>query len=333
MKNQAKYTLVFLPFLLLLLAPAVVAQNTTYTDYYTAINKAKQLAAEQQNKRATQAYNSAFETAFPFPDDIIDAIKLNGKLNNKAEVEQLLKLLVLSGYKKDNEIAVYLEEDQQYFKHRRDTYLAIPEYQDELDTIYPLHRQAYLKNVDFAKDQYLSMFKSHEFLITYTRKYANATANQSQGEYLQNTLWSSTKDLFLNLYHAGQDISRQQTDTWNDDLFLNCLIHSAQTPTYKKEEYQTFLFDMVKLGNLSPYQYATIIDDVERRLGNPQRYGTITDPVAFDGNIEKYRNTPKQISSIQDIKKVDERRKAIFLPPLWVSAKKFGFKLPEDYTF
>jgi len=43
--------------------------------------------------------------------------------------------------------------------------------------------------------------------------------------------------------------------------------------------------------------------------------------------------TPRQISAIKEITKVDERRKAIFLPPLWVSAKKYSFKLPENYSF
>lgn len=177
----------------------------------------------------------------------------------------------------------------------------------------------------------MSIFKSLEFLITNTRKYTSHTTDQAQQLYLQEALWKSTKDLFLNVYNAGQDINRQHTDTWNDDLFINCLIHSAQITTYKKEEYLLFLLEMVKLGNLSPYQYAIIIDDTERRLGNDQIYGTITDPIEFDGNIEKYRNTIKQISYIKNIDKVDERRKKIFLPPLWISAKKNGFKLPEHY--
>lgn len=282
---------------------------------------------------AAQEYDKAFLTTFTFPDDSIEAIKVNEKLNNKDNINELLKLLVLSGYKRENAIPVYLEEDQHYFKASRETYLPIPQYQKELDSIYPLYRKEYLKHVDFTKDQYLALFKSHEFLITYTRKFATDTLDESKGQYLQETLWRSTKDLFFNVYHARQDINRQQTDSWNDDLFLNCLIHSAQTPTYKKEEYQQFLLEMVKVGNLSPYQYAIIIDDIERRLGNAQIYGTIIDPIEFDGDIEKYRNTPKQIFSIRDIDHVDERRKAIFLPPLWVSAKKFGFKLPEQYTF
>lgn len=330
MKSNTKINLVLF-FILLMSTNRLLAQKKDYTTYYNLINKAQRLDAENNTKMAIQEYDKAFLIAFPFPDDIIDAIKVNEKLNNKDKINKLLKLLVLSGYKKESEIPVYLEEDQHYFKASRETYLPIPEYQKELDSIYPLYRNEYLRNIDFTKDQYLSIFKSLEFLITNTRKYTSHTTDQAQQLYLQEALWKSTKDLFLNVYNAGQDINRQQTDTWNDDLFINCLIHSAQITTYKKEEYQLFLLEMVKLGNLSPYQYAIIIDDTERRLGKDQIYGTITDPIEFDGNIEKYRNTIKQISYIKNIDKVDERRKKIFLPPLWISAKKNGFKLPEHY--
>lgn len=333
MKNTTQPNVIFLLFILFVFPTIIFAQQTDYTVYYTSINSAERLAVQNKEMQAAKEYDKAFQTAFPFPDDIIDAIKINGKIGNKDEVNKLLKLLVLSGYKKENEISAYIEEDNQYFKYSKETYAGIPTYQTALDSIYEQYRKDYLKNIDPIKDQYVSIFKSYEFLIIYARKLTNDNSEESKAIDLQNILWSSTKDLFLNLYHAGQDISRQHTDSWNDDLFINSLIHSAQTVNYRKDEYQAFLLKMVQLGNLSPYQYAVIIDDVERRLGNPQIYGTLTDAIEFDGDMEKYRNTPKQISAIKEINKVDERRKAIFLPPLWVSAKKYSFKLPENYSF
>lgn len=307
------------------------AQNENYNKYYKHIIKAQTLFFQNQYESAIKEYDKAFLNAYPFTDDIIDAIKLHQKVKNQDKIAELLKLLVESGYKTEDEIPVYINDNNQYFKHLKGTYISISEYKEELDSIYKLYRKDYLEKIDLSKDNYLSVFKSYEFLITYTRKFANIDTDESKSIYLQEALWRSTKDLFFNLYYSGQDISRQKTDSWNDDLFIACLIHSAQVIDYRKEEYQKFLLEMVKQGNLHPYQYAIIIDDVERRTGNEQIYGTITDPVEFDGDIEKYRSTQKQISSIKDIENVDERRKEIFLSPLWVTAKKYNFKLPNNY--
>lgn len=307
------------------------AQSVNYDDYYKHTINAKILSSQDQVKSAIQEYEKAFSSAYAFPDDIIDVIKLHQKLKNENKIKELLKLLVKCGYKTENKIPVYVEDDNQYFKHIKPTYISIPEYKEELDSVYKLYRKDYLENIDLEKDNYLSVFKSYEFFITHTRKFASKEADESKFIYLQDVLWRSSKDLFLNLYNSGQDISRQNTDSWNDELFVNCLIHSAQTTDYRKEEYQEFLLQMVKIGNLHPYQYAIIVDDVERRLGNEQIYGTSTDPIEFDGDIEKYRNTQKQISKIKDIENVDKRRKEIFLPPLWASAKKYNYKLPNNY--
>lgn len=305
-------------------------QTEDYMNYYKHSIKAQTLFSQNQNESAIKEYDKAFLEAYPFPDDIIDAIKIHQELKNQVKINELLTLLVESGYKPDSEIPVYVEDENQYFKYIKPTYISIPEYKETLDSIHNLNLKDYQDNIDILKDNYLSVFKSYEFLIVHTRKFASKE-DESKSRYLQKVLWSSTKDFLLNLYHSEQDISREKTDTWNDDLFINCLIHSAQVIDYRKDEYQKFLLEMVKQGNLHPYQYAIIIDDVERRLGNEQIYGTNTDPVGFDGDIEKYRNAEKQISSIKDIENVDERRKEIFLPPLWVTAKKYNFKLPENY--
>lgn len=307
------------------------AQNKNYNNYYKHIINAQTFSSENQNEYAIKEYDQAFLNAYPFPDDIIDAIKLHQKEKNHVKINDLLKLLVKSGFKTENEIPAYIEEDNQFFKYLIPTHFPVSEYKNELDSIYKLHNKDYLKTIDISKDSYLSIFKSYEFFIVYTRKLANDDPDESKSIYLQEALWRSTKDLFLNLFHSKQDINRQETNSWNDDLFINCLIHSAQATTYKKDEYQKFLLEMVKEGNLHPYQYAIIIDDVERRSGKEQIYGTITDPIEFDGDIEKYRNTQKQISIIKNIETVDKRRKEIFLPPLWVSAQKYNLKLPLDY--
>lgn len=308
-----------------------LGQTKDYIKYYKHIIQAQTLSAQKQNKSAIEEYEKAFSQAYPFPDDIIDAIKIHQELKNQTEINELLKRLVKSGYKPNDEISVYVENENQYFKYIKPTYISIPEYKKTLDSIYYLHRKDYQNNIDIVKDNFLSIFKSYEFFIVNARKMVNTEEDQSKYEYLQNVLWSSTKDFLLNLYYSGQNINREKTDTWNDDLFIMNLIHSAQTVDYRKEEFQKFLLEMVKQGNLHPYQYAVIIDDVERNLGKEQIYGTNTDPVEFDGDIEKYKNTPKQISTINDIENVDQRRKEIFLPPLWVTAAKYHYKLPENY--
>ena len=310
---------------------SLFAQNVNYNDYYKHTINAKILSSQGLVSSAIQEYDRAFSSAYAFPDDIIDAIKLHQKLKDEIKIKELLKLLVKCGYKTENNIPLYIEDNNQYFKYIKPTYISIPEYKEELDTIYKLYRKGYLENIDLEKDNYLSVFKSYEFIIAHTRKLASNETDDSKLIYLQDALWRSTKDFFLNLYNSGQDISRQNTDSWNDDLFVNCLIHSAQTTDYKNEEFQEFLLQMVKIGNLHPYQYAVIIDDIEKRLGNEQIYGTAIDPIEFDGDIEKYRNTQKQISKIKDIENVDKRRKEIFLPPLWTSAKKYNYKLPNNY--
>lgn len=327
-KSIIKY---FFIISLLLNYNSLFGQTENYKNYYKHIIKAQTFFFENQYESAIKEYDKAFLIAYPFPDDIVDAIKLHQKLENQVKINELLTLLVESGYKPNNEIYVYIENENQYFKHLRPTYISIPEYKEELDSIYNWYKKNTLQKIDISKDNYLSVFKSFEFLIMYVRKFASIDEDKSKSIYLQEVLWRSTKDLFLNLYHSGQDISRQNTNSWNDDLFVNCLIHSAQTTDYKKEEYQSFLLEMVKQGNLHPYQYAVIIDDVERRIGSEQIYGTITDPIEFDGDIEKYRNMQKQISTIKNIENVDERRKEVFLSPLRVTAKKYNLKLPENY--
>lgn len=316
---------------LLLMSNLLWAQNENYNKYYEHIIKAEIFSAQNQYESAIKEYNQAFLKAYAFPDDVIEAIKLNQKLNNHAELHHLLNLLVESGYKPNNEVPLYIEEENQYLQLLQPTHIAIPEYKNHLDSLYNISIALPHQRTDVLKDNYLSVFKTLEFFITYSRKFSPIDEDESKSIYLQEVLWSSTKDLLLNLYYSGQDISRQITDSWNDDLLINCLIHSAQITNYKKEEYKLFLLAMVQQGNLHPYQYAIIIDDVERRMGNEQIYGTITDPIEFDGDIEKYRNTQKQISTIKNIKEVDQKRKEIFLPPLWVTAQKYNFKLPSNY--
>ncbi|MFT5725571.1 MAG: hypothetical protein ACI9JN_002696 [Bacteroidia bacterium] len=48
--------------------------------------------------------------------------------------------------------------------------------------------------------------------------------------------------------------------------------------------------------------------------------------------IKKDRDGKIISSEILDIKNIDKRRAEIFLPPLWVDAFIYGFKLPEGYS-
>lgn len=329
--NKTKILIIFILFAC---NSVLYAQQEKYSEYYQKISEGMTLSAQKDYNSAVKKYEHAFSLAFPFPDDIIDALKIYSQLQRKEEINKLIDLLILSGYKRKQETAVYIEENESpitYISYSKNSYFPLNDYRLALDSIYEQSRAKRIENIDPSKEKYLLVFSQYEYLITYIRKSKTDPTNINYNSILHNNLWRTTKDFFLNLYYSNQDIQRIHTDSWNDDLFINCLIHSAQIVDYRKEEYQKFLFDMVKKGNLHPYQYAVIIDDVETRLGNNQTFGTKTDPIEFNGDIEKHRNTQKKISLIKKIDEVDKRRFEIFLPPLWVSAKKHNYVLPDDY--
>lgn len=294
-------------------------QNTTYEEYYKEVRNAKLFEAKGDLLKANIAYKNAFKLNLPFPDDVIDAIACNVKLNNKRQIKILIKKLILSGYKTQEKTYLITpltpnNLDQKY-------YFPFRKYQEYFDSIYVPCRKENEKRINIEGEYNLSTFKSLELFICNMRK---SRSSDTTYKYTRKLAYKVLRSSLLKLEKSDIDISRKHTDSWLDMRFLVGVIHAGQNIQSDKEKqlFLAFLKRMFIKGNIHPVQYAIFLDDLNCRATGKTIFG---ERFSYDADNQT------KFEAIEDIKNVDRRRAEIFLPPLWVKSKRKSIPLPKNY--
>ena len=304
-----------------LLTPNVVSSQSEYVKYYRYLNKGEISEANGDYEKAYQMYILALKTAYPFPDDIIDAMKCRVKTNSKKDIPKLIRKLIQCGYKKGEIVYPFvLGENTTYYSEINK--FPISEYEKYFDYVYTKGRARYLTRKRIVNSQVLNSFSVLEHFVILQRA-------QLPDRYdIQINAYKNIYYLLLNLEKSNLDISRQNTDSWLDREFITCLIHTAQYNYFNDstmlKQFDSFLWKMVLKGNLHSKQYATIIDAVYAAKYGISRYG---ESLSLD------ENDNFMITKVADIRNIDSIRKKIFLSPLWVKCKLKNIKLPEGYKY
>lgn len=293
--------------------------NNSYEDYYNYIIDAEEAMASLDINSALNYYEKAFETEYPFPDDIIAALKCCEKLEKDQLAHELIQLLIQSGYKTEEPIMPF-SLDSGYITRNE---FPIAKYQTYFDFIYTDQREKYLSTISKENSYILSSFETLEhFIAPMRRKLQNDDDIKGWQEISYETIY----ELLLKLEKDKSiDISRKNTDAWIDMKFIVSIIHTTQwiyEDETKRKKLNAFLKKMVFAGNLHPKQYAMIIDGAHIRIDNKTFYGEM-----YGFKVEGMVFEP-----IEHIQNIDSIRAEVFLAPLWVKAKLMNLKLPKDYT-
>lgn len=294
--------------------------SQSYTNYYNEIAKAQICEAQKKYTEASIHYSIAFDIEYPFPDDIIDALRCIKHTGNTKSINGLIKLLINSGYKKKEETFLITDLSPNGVDHKN--IFPLSEYRNCFDSLYPINRKIFEQQINKKNAQFLSTFKSLEMLWVQMRKRSTC---DSSFNYTSQLLHKTIRDLLYKIDESNINISRKHTNTWLDFRFIVCLIHSSQRIMDKHEEtrFLSFLKKMVNEGNVHPKQYAMIADAVHSKISGETIYGEM---------LCNDNNNQLQFQTIADIENIDQRRAEIFLPPLWVKALRKNIELPKKYN-
>ncbi|SUB78511.1 hypothetical protein [Porphyromonas macacae] len=294
--------------------------NNDYRDYYKSLVESKIDEANGKYEEAYKKYLVTLNSAYPFPDDIIATIRCCMKTQHKKDIPQLIKLLVQSGFKTEEETFPVLRKNNTMVDFYRT--FPIKEYAEYFYSIYPQERKEYLTSDRELKSRILNSFSTLEYFIIQQRMMMpNDIA-------VQENSYKIVCDLLLNLENTDQDFSRLGTDTWLDQRFIVLLVHTAQYLfgiDYERfMRFDRFLWNMVLQGNLHAEQYGVIIDAAHFSKDGMSLFGNFLSSDE-DGNW--------MVSPVKNLESVDSLRASIFLSPLWVKAKLKNIKLPAGYDY
>jgi hypothetical protein len=171
--------------------------------------------------------------------------------------------------------------------------------------------------VNVEKHSYLQAIVTAECFVGIMRSCYSDSASY---DIIEDAGFITNGRLFINLLKSEYLPSRKESYLWNDENgFIVALIHIARS--LKGEESKDFFAILkrhVLTGDLYPAQYAVLYDSA-----NSADYGMSAIFDEISGKIV--------LAQPEDVKNVDKRRAEIFLPPLWVWAKKTGYQLPKNY--
>lgn len=298
-----------------------------YDSYYRTIIEAETLEAGKEYNAAFQKYQKAINALYPFPDDVLNAIRCCLKSDFKEEAPVLVKKLVRCGFKKEMSEIFISHMGKKGNVAESNGRFPFPELKAYLDSVYTETRTEYLEGIRTRPNTLLSTFNIFEFFTRTLRLNRGQYAPEMKVDDLQNLCWLTSWKLFKEILKSGTDIRRSFTDTWGDDDFIACLIHMAQTviDTVYEKEFFDLMWEMVLEGNLHPAQFAGIKDGA---LGRKTKKSCLGLFFVYDAKLQKL-----QIKELEDPQHIDAVRSGYFLPPLWVQAELKGQVLPRNYKY
>jgi hypothetical protein len=308
-------------FYFLLFAVCLFAQTArNYENYY---NLRKEAIISKVNGNAQQAillYEKAFANNYPFVEDLLELKNCYKLINDTANIVKTWERFILTGYVLENKSYLIIDDSNKSVWE-----YSIPADEKFVFNVinYDLLRNKYLKNgFNSEKNNYLQAIITNECFANQTRKkYAN---NYKKYNETGNITFGTNGYLFINLAKSEYLPNRQESNLWEDDQFIVALVHiAASLKGNDLEVFLNILKENLICGNLCPENYAAIYDHAKQGHKKGKNY--------YGTSLEQNNENQIVIVEPQEISNIDVRRAEIFLPPLWVWAKKTGFLLPKNY--
>jgi hypothetical protein len=295
------------------------SQKKCYVDYYKICNVALEHKVKKEYFKSIELYDSIFNEYFPFPEEVLSLARCYYLVNDTQKYHETLKLLISSGYKIEENVPLFSERGLFYSKKISLDDIKTELILEEYDSL----RYDFLKNNDIMVNSYMEAISIIELFANTSRGFAKSDIKL---RIVQNVNFDTKSYFLINLLKSNIDLSRKHTDYWDNSYFVVALIHTAQYLSDEKQfkkldEYLSKLEYHVKMGNLHPQQYAVILDNLYFRKTKKSLYGV------------QHSGKKKKNEFIEDISNVDNRRSALYLPPLWVSYSEKGYELPISYPF
>jgi hypothetical protein len=301
----------------LLISINMFSQNN-YKDYYKLRNTAMEYHAMMNYDIAIKFYNEAFNSAYPFPDDMKLLYDCYIQIKDFKKANLALKKMILCGYKLKNDIPLIgsrnfnkiIENDANILNN------------NYLLRNYDNLRIKYLKNINNVNNQYLKSIEICEIFASKSRSFVKEDTICDNFYIVQEATFNLKNELLLALLKSDIDISRSSTDSWLDDDFILAIIHTSQSLDDEEiNDFMDLLWQQVLNGNIIAEQYAVIEDWLFYRKNNISRLGV---QLAFEDD---------KIVELYDYKNIDKFREEKLLPPLWVYCKLKGIELPKNYIY
>lgn len=293
-------------FLLLFfhLLPFFTSAQVNYTEYYQKANIAEKLITEKQYKNAFDKYYEAFELNFPFIQDINNFIELSDKLpckdsivERKIETILILKKIFFADDVFNNSYHIISRSNTN--DSIRNILIKSFSYINEKDFFLP-NKDVVDFSIQINELLYLDQFIRKLKLPDYVCK----------DTLLVNADKKIRDKVFLILAQKGFP-NRKSMGNQNIHFLL---LHSSLYMNLNTID--SLLLPEIISGNYHPSQYARLVDRYRTWvLNKPQIYGEWVDENYF----------------IEDIEKVDERRKLIGLNSLYVFCYLNHISLPKNY--
>ena len=310
-------------FILLCLMSLSLLGQEDYTLYYKETRQAFTYMAMKEYNKAINIYEQVFIDFYPFPDDLKNL--KNCYLANKDTLSAYKVVLRMIACGWELEEKPPIEDNKNTIVHNIGLGNSILE--QKIKEEYFQRHTDYRRTINQIENQYLESLKIGEAFAQATRSriWQNKKHySKTQKEMLINEVFETNRLLLINLLKR-KNLSRKHISAWNGQFMEITLLHAVQTaPPCDFEYMMTLLQKEVIKRNLHPIVYATIYDTylcVNKKKKNSY-YGQYA---------EGFSSGNPQCVNVQDAEKVDERRLAIGLPPLWAWCDYYHINYPQNY--
>lgn len=280
-----------------------------FAGYYKLINRAELLAVKNDDAKALQAYDSAFQIFNPLGYHLLNAAVCAANIKNNQRCIMLLEMAVLCGYQLSNLTYRFnsiesLIKDSLYLQFINNSYYKL--------------RQQFSDSLKKNLSTHILRMANEEQLL------------RMDNRGMPDSVWQGAlRRLQIKNFYELMQLTRQYgwlhskivgVDAANaafSMLFSGSRFFSAQSD--EMIFFDNVLKNEVKAGNILPFNYAQFIDYhkyfVEKKN---QLFGTFTD-------------NDLRILPVSDINYVDQRRFKIGLESLKDYAIKHNYLLPQNY--
>lgn len=280
-----------------------------FLEYYKMINRAELMAHRNEDAKALQAYDSAFQMVTPLGYHLLNAAVSAANSKNIPHCISLLEKAVLCGYQLSNltyrfTTTEYLTKDSLYLNFVNKSY-------------YDLRQQFSASLNKDLSNKILRMANEEQLIRMDNRGMPDSVW---QGAIRRLQIKNFYELMQLTRKHGWMHSKMVGVDAANAAILM--LLSGAKYFEMQSDEmifFDNVLINEVKAGNILPFNYAQFIDHHKYFAEQKnQIYGSFT-----DDNL--------RILPVSDILYVDQRRIIIGLESLSDYARKHGYLLPQNY--
>jgi len=284
--------------------------------YYNFSNKGELALFRRDYRLAILHYNSAFKSARPRCDDVINIIKAYHYLENYKKAEKWIRYGIMN-------FGIAVEN---YTFH------------DSIIPLFYLSRDNFILeygifNSSPDRVQVRSMINHYQYNDIFFRNQLerlNFQCLNSQNSYSLALKYDSA---FAIPYIRSLIEKYHFPDAYDVGYFGKNSFHAL----IRHYNIEKSVFDSALVnGKILPEEYASIIDyhfnwDFEAIFKADYKGGPLKPKQNFGLNMTKMEDGTFVVVLPDDYEHVDERRNSIGLPPLWQTALINGYKLPQEY--